>query len=85
MKPSNRTNRSPVPSQSIESEPAQDRGNDIPSTRRPSNEEIARRAYNRWEQSGRRDGDDQSDWFAAEKELSESDDSETEETRRDMP
>ena len=35
----------------------------------PSHEEIARRAYARWEESGRGDGDDLGHWYAAESEL----------------
>ncbi len=34
-----------------------------------SSEEIARRAFSRWEESGRSDGHDQEHWFAAEEEI----------------
>jgi hypothetical protein len=35
----------------------------------PSHEDIARRAYQLYEESGRRHGHDQDDWFQAEREL----------------
>lgn len=37
---------------------------------RPSAEEIAKRAYERYQTRGQRDGSDQEDWYAAERELS---------------
>jgi hypothetical protein len=33
-----------------------------------ADDDIARRAYRRYEERGRTDGDDQADWFAAERE-----------------
>lgn len=36
---------------------------------RPSRDEIARRAYQHWEDNGRQDGTDQDHWFSAEREL----------------
>jgi hypothetical protein len=39
------------------------------STSSPSNDEIAQRAYQRWEQSGGTHGDDQRHWYDAEREL----------------
>ena len=41
----------------------------------PAHDAIARRAYELYEQRGRRDGQDQEDWFQAERELSEQADS----------
>lgn len=37
---------------------------------RPSAEQIAQRAYERYQQRGGQDGQDQDDWYAAERELS---------------
>lgn len=37
-----------------------------------NHDEIARRAFDRYERRGRADGDDQGDWYAAEQELRES-------------
>lgn len=44
-----------------------DQQNDVPLT--PPDEEIARRAYARWESSDRSHGRDQEHWFAAQEEL----------------
>lgn len=37
---------------------------------RPSHDDIARRAYQHWESSGRSEGNDQDHWYNAERELS---------------
>jgi hypothetical protein len=39
---------------------------------RGSDDEIARRAYQRWQQSGASHGDDQRHWFEAEREVGQS-------------
>ncbi len=36
-----------------------------------ADDDVARRAYRRYEERGRTDGDDQADWFAAEREREE--------------
>lgn len=40
-------------------------------TKKPTNEQIAQRAYQHWEKSGSSHGDDQTHWYTAEKELSD--------------
>lgn len=40
-----------------------------PQPQRPSHDDVARRAYQHWENNGRADGNDQDHWFTAEQEL----------------
>jgi hypothetical protein len=45
----------------------------VPVKTEPTNDEIARRAYELFEQRGRVDGHDREDWFQAERELTAGD------------
>ena len=72
LNPSNNSRRQRKPDQPAtlqrpELLPQTDQERDAPSD--ISSEEIARRAYSRWEESDRAHGRDQEHWFAAEEEL----------------
>jgi len=52
--------------------------------RRPSNEQIAQRAYENWQRAGGSHGEDQRHWYEAERELT-GDNLSQPETRREEP
>lgn len=72
--PKNQSRKAPVKSEQALPRGADPAGqgqaaDEVAAARRISREEIARKAYERYEKRGRQPGHDQEDWFHAEREL----------------